>query len=83
MAGGDKHPFDNGALEAIFKYSKGLPRKISKIADNALISSMSFNMPNIQQIDREIIEQIANEVQLTEKFEKASKNKSDKPKNKK
>ena len=40
VAGGDKHPFDRGALEAIFKYSKGLPRKISKIADNALIRAM-------------------------------------------
>ena len=80
VAGGDKHPFDNGALEAIFKYSKGLPRKISKIADNALIRAMSSNL---QEIDREIIEQIANEVRLTEEFDKTSKSKSDKSKTKK
>ena len=80
VAGGDKHPFDNDALEAIFKYSKGLPRKISKIADNALIRAMSSNL---QEIDREIIEQIASEVRLTEEFDKTSKSKSVKSKAKK
>jgi general secretion pathway protein A len=64
--GGDTHPFDKGALEAIFKYSKGLPRKISKIADNALIRAMSSEL---NLIDKEIIDQVASEVRLTEEFE--------------
>jgi hypothetical protein len=64
--GGDTHPFDKGALEAIFKYSKGLPRKISKIADNALIRAMSSEL---NSIDKEIIDQVASEVRLTEEFE--------------
>lgn len=52
VAGGGDHPFDKDALEAIFKYSKGLPRKISKIADNALIRAMSSE---VTSIDKEII----------------------------
>jgi len=66
VAGGSNHPFDNGALETIFKYSKGLPRKISKIADNALIRAMSSEE---RSINKEIVEQVANEVRLTEEFE--------------
>jgi general secretion pathway protein A len=70
VAGGDKHPFDNGALQAIFKYSKGLPRKISKIADNALIRAMSEGLSSINQ---DVIENVASEVRLTEEFENTQK----------
>ena len=80
VAGGDKHPFDADALEAIFKYSKGLPRKISKIADNALIRAMSSE---IHAINKEIIDQVANEVRLTEEFENTVKNKRNKSTTKK
>jgi general secretion pathway protein A len=80
VAGGEKHPFDPGALEAIFKYSKGLPRKISKIADNALIRAMSSEL---QTINKEIIEQVANEVRLTEEFDTKTKTKAVKSKSKK
>jgi general secretion pathway protein A len=80
VAGGDKHPFDADALEAIFKYSKGLPRKISKIADNALIRAMSSE---IHSINREIIDQVANEVRLTEEFDNTTKNRGGKSKAKK
>ena len=72
VAGGDKHPFDKDALEAIFKYSKGLPRKISKIADNALIRAMSSEL---NSVDKEIIDQVASEVRLTEEFEYTPKKK--------
>jgi general secretion pathway protein A len=80
VAGGDKHPFDDGALQAIFKYSKGLPRKISKIADNALIRAMS---EELQAINQDIIEQVASEVRLTEEFEKSKSNKHAQIKSKK
>jgi type II secretory pathway predicted ATPase ExeA len=66
VAGGDQHPFDKSALAAIFTYSKGLPRKISKIADNALIRAMSAE---VHSITKDIIDQVASEVRLTEEFE--------------
>jgi general secretion pathway protein A len=75
VAGGSNHPFEDGALEAIFKYSKGLPRKISKIADNALIRAMSSELLSINQ---EIIEQVATEVRLTEEFDNIPKKKTKK-----
>ena len=80
VAGGDRHPFDTEALEAIFKYSKGLPRKISKIADNALIRAMSSEL---RSIHKEIIDQVANEVRLTEEFDNTTKNRGGKSKAKK
>lgn len=77
VAGGDKHPFDPQAVEAIFKYSKGLPRKISKLCDNALIRAFSSE---IKTINRDLIDQIAQEVRLTEEFEPTTnKNKVKKP----
>jgi general secretion pathway protein A len=80
VAGGSTHPFDKDALEAIFKYSKGLPRKISKIADNALIRAMSSET---LLINKEIVEQVASEVRLTEEFEYTPKKKNAKKINKK
>jgi general secretion pathway protein A len=80
VAGGNKHPFDNSALQAIFKYSKGLPRKISKIADNALIRAMSENLHSINQ---DIIDQVASEVRLTDEFELARTQKRTQSKSKK
>ena len=80
VAGGSNHPFDDGALEAIFKYSKGLPRKISKIADNALIRAMSSELLSI---NKEIIEQVASEVRLTEEFDFIQKKKTAQKVNKK
>jgi general secretion pathway protein A len=80
VAGGNDHPFDHSALEAIFRYSKGLPRKISKIADNALIRAMSSE---VRSINKEIVEQVATEVRLTEEFNYIPKKKLSKKVNKK
>jgi general secretion pathway protein A len=66
VAGGDKHPFEQEALEAIFKYSKGLPRKISKLCDNALIRALSNEL---KSVNKETIEQIAQEVRLLDEYE--------------
>ena len=66
VAGGHNHPFEPEALEAIFKYSKGLPRKISKLCDNALIRALSNGL---KSINRHVIEQVAQEVRLSEEFE--------------
>jgi general secretion pathway protein A len=65
VAGGEKHPFDPAALEAIFKYSKGLPRKISKLCDNALIRAFSNEYTSV---NKDIIEQVAQEVRLSDEF---------------
>lgn len=66
VAGGDKHPFEPEAVDAIFTYSKGLPRKISKLCDNALIRAMSNEVKNI---DKGVIEQVAQEVRLIDEYE--------------
>jgi general secretion pathway protein A len=79
VAGGGKHPFDTDALEALFKYSKGLPRKISKIADNALIRAMSAE---VHSINKDIIDHVASEVRLTEEFESAVKQRRARPRTK-
>jgi general secretion pathway protein A len=67
VAGGEKHPFEQSALEAIFKYSKGLPRKISKLCDNALIRTLSHEL---KSVNNEIIEQVAQEVRLLDVYER-------------
>jgi general secretion pathway protein A len=66
VAGGEHHPFDDEALAAIFKYSKGLPRKISKLCHNALIRALSNEL---KVINKDIIEQVAQEVRLSDEFE--------------
>jgi len=66
VAGGSNHPFDKEALDAIFKYSKGLPRKISKLCDNALIRALSTE---VLTVNKDIIDSVAQEVRLTEEFE--------------
>src|SRR3712207_1724607 len=65
VAGGSTHPFDDEALAAIFRYSKGLPRKISKLCDNALIRALS---QEVTTINKAIIEQVAQEVRLSEEY---------------
>ncbi len=66
VSGGDKHPFEPDALQAIFKYSRGLPRKIAKLCDNALIRAYSSE---IKTINKDLIEKVAQEVRLTEDIE--------------
>ncbi len=66
VAGGVNHPFEDDALEAIFKFSKGLPRKISKLCDNALIRALSNEL---KPVNKELIEQVAQEVRLSDEYE--------------
>lgn len=63
VAGGDKPPFTGEALDAIFKHSKGLPRRICRICDNALIRAYSSNR---RRVGPEIIEGVAEELRLKE-----------------
>jgi general secretion pathway protein A len=66
MAGGDDSPFTDAAIETIFKYSRGLPRKICKLCDNALIRAASSQSTTINP---DIIEYVAKEVRLTTEIE--------------
>jgi general secretion pathway protein A len=63
VAGGSTLPFGQDALAAIFKYSQGLPRRICRICDNALIRAFSNNL---QTVDEAMITSIAEEIRLNE-----------------
>jgi general secretion pathway protein A len=67
-AGGDKHPFKPEALEAIFKYSRGLPRKICKLCDNALIRAKSSE---VASVDEDIIDLVAEEIRLAQEADQS------------
>lgn len=71
VAGGTAHPFSPEALDAIFRYSKGSPRKICKLCDNALIRALSAE---IQQIGPDVISVVADEIRLTEAEESPLRN---------
>ena len=66
VAGGEGYPFTPEALEAIFRYSKGLPRKICKLCDNALVRACSAGLKGI---GKSIIEQVAEEIRLVQEAE--------------
>jgi general secretion pathway protein A len=80
VAAGTNHPFAPEALEAIFKYSKGLPRKISKLCDNALIRAFS---QEIKSINKDLIDQVAQEVRLSDEFDQIKSTKKGAKKSKK
>lgn len=69
VAGGNDHPFEPDALDTIFKYSKGLPRRICKLCDNALIRAFSAEK---KSVGKRIIEEVADEIRLTPRPESAS-----------
>jgi general secretion pathway protein A len=66
VAGGEDHPFEAEALEAIFKHSRGLPRRICKLCDNSLIRAFSTE---VQKVDRGIVDLTAEEIRLSQEAE--------------
>lgn len=65
VAGGKGNlPFTDGAMVAIFKYSKGLPRRICKLCDNALIRVSSAKQ---KKADVDLISQVAKEIRLDDR----------------
>ena len=72
VAGGKELPFSKDATESIFKYSKGLPREVVKLADNALIKAMARDK---KLVDKALIDETAKELRLGEEFELKSKGK--------
>lgn len=63
LAGGNDHPFTEEAAAAIYRYSKGSPRKLCKLCDNALIRAFSNDL---KIVEHPIIEEIAEEIRLKE-----------------
>jgi general secretion pathway protein A len=56
-----RHPFADDALEAIYVYSKGLPRRICKLCDNALIRVFSAKQ---REVGADLIAQVAKEARI-------------------
>ncbi len=50
-----ENPFSEEAVEAIFRYSNGLPRRINILCNNALVIGF---LQSVKTIDREIIEKV-------------------------
>jgi general secretion pathway protein A len=51
--------FDNGAIKAIYKYSKGIPRLINIVCDNALLTGFAQEQSWITKpIIREVIKDL-------------------------
>jgi general secretion pathway protein A len=61
-SGGKKPPFTEGALQAIFEHSEGIPREATILADNALLWGY-FN--NKQEIDKETVDAAASDRHLS------------------
>lgn len=53
--------FDEQAIEAVYRYSQGLPRLINTICENALITTYARRLPCVTS---EIIQSVANELRL-------------------
>lgn len=63
VAGREEPLFTDDAIEEIFKYSTGVPRKINNIASNALLEGFGREM---KIIDSDIIFDVAQDMQLTD-----------------
>jgi general secretion pathway protein A len=59
VAGGKEHPFEQEALDGVYKYSKGTPRAINVLADNALIKALMEESPTVTP---KMVESVAQEV---------------------
>ncbi len=65
VAGGDSHPFTAEAVDRIFLYSQGLPRRICKLCDSALIRAYANDL---RSVGADIVEIAAEELRLTRPF---------------
>jgi general secretion pathway protein A len=61
VAGCEKEVFNTSAHQAIFEYTKGIPRLINTICDNAMLEGFLLKK---EQIDGEIIDQVARDLGL-------------------
>ncbi len=63
VAGSAKNMFTDGAVKAVYKYSRGLPRLVNTICDNALLEGFLFKA---QIIDESVIKAVAIDLALNE-----------------
>lgn len=62
VAGAQGHPFTEEALDLIYHYTRGIPRLINTICDNALLEGYLRKM---NHIDLDLIHEIAQDLRLT------------------
>jgi general secretion pathway protein A len=62
IAGSEKELFSQDAIEAVYMFSKGIPRLINTICDNALLEGFLTKRPGIE---RNIVEEVAADFGLT------------------
>ncbi len=55
-SGGKPHPFDDSAVEAVFRHSMGMPREANILADNALLAAFTQRQ---RTITGELVEAVA------------------------
>lgn len=55
-SGGNAHPFDEDAIEVIYRFSQGMPREANILADNALLLAYGQRQ---RQISADLVEAIA------------------------
>jgi general secretion pathway protein A len=63
VAGGKQFPFENSAVEEVFRITQGVPRSIVKLANEALIKTA---VDNRQVISKEIVTAAAAEITMDE-----------------
>jgi general secretion pathway protein A len=66
IAGGKDFPFTEEALEAIFRITKGRPRKLCRLCDNALVAAY---LKGTKSADEAIIREVAKDIRLHEQEE--------------
>jgi len=64
--------FNSGALKEIFRYSKGIPRLINIVSDNALLTGFSQDK---KHIGKEIIKSAIKDIEIKDNFSWFQKNK--------
>ncbi len=60
VAGRLSSPFNTDSLESIFRYSKGIPRKVNQICDLALLHAFHLKK---NFVDEEVVEDITNSIE--------------------
>lgn len=60
------HPFSETALEAIYKYSKGLPREINKLCHESLLNAM---IAQTHEVSADMVAEAAKELRIAEEGE--------------
>ncbi len=58
-AGGTDGTFDDEAMGALFIYSKGVPRRVNRVADLALLTAFGLEK---QQVDSEVMAAVIEEI---------------------